>query len=192
MSRLRIFALGMALVANVLAGPSVAAPRDGSHDFDWDIGTWKMHIRRLEHPLTGSTTWYEMEGTTVNEKVWGGKANLATVEADGPHGHLELLALRLYNPQARQWSINFATSDVGRISVPSVGSFVNGRGTFYDYEDIKGRYVLVRFLIWSISPDAARSEQAFSTDGGKTWETNWINSYTRVKTAAPAGNGKQP
>ena len=78
--------------------------RDGRHDFD--IGTWKTHLGHLVHPLTGSTTWVEYEGTTVVRKVWDGRANLAELEADGPTGHLEVLSLRLYNPQSHQWSLN--------------------------------------------------------------------------------------
>jgi hypothetical protein len=162
-------------------GDSLSAGRDGQHDFDFDIGAWKTHTSRLVHPLTGSTTWTEMDGVTVVRKLWGGKANLAELESDGPTGHLELLALRLYNPQARQWSLNFATSNVGVLSVPMVGEFKDGRGEFYDQEPYNGRSILVRFRMWSISEDSAQSEQAFSDDGGKTWETNWVNKYTRMK-----------
>ncbi|MDQ2767313.1 MAG: hypothetical protein M3Y30_09180, partial [Gemmatimonadota bacterium] len=63
--------------------------RDGSHDFDFEIGTWKTHIRRLQHPLTGSTTWVDYEGSTIVRKVWGGKGNMAELEVDGPAGHIE-------------------------------------------------------------------------------------------------------
>ena len=166
------------------ASPASTA-RDARHDFDFDFGTWKMHIRRRLHPLTGSDEWTEMEGTTVTNKIWDGRANLATVEADGPTGHLELLALRLYDPRANQWSISFATSDVGVLSVPAVGGFTRGgsntaRGEFYDSELYHGRNILVRFSIWPTSANEVHSEQAFSADGGATWETNWINTYTRV------------
>jgi hypothetical protein len=157
------------------------AERDGQHDFDFDIGTWKTHTSRLQHPLSGSATWIEMEGTTVVRKVWNGRANLAELESDGPTGHLELLSLRLYDPQARQWNLNFATSNVGVPSVPMIGEFKNGRGEFFDQEPFNGRTILVRFTMLPITPDSARSEQAFSADGGKTWEVNWINKYTRVK-----------
>jgi hypothetical protein len=142
-------------------------------------------MRRLQHPLTGSTTWTEMDGTTVNSKVWDGKANLAEVEADGPNGHLELLALRLFNPATKEWNVNFATSGVGELNTPTgrpiIGEFKNGRGEFYDQEPYNGRAILVRFRIWPITAESAESEQAFSDDGGKTWEVNWINTYTRVK-----------
>ncbi len=165
--------------AGTAASPASSA-RDGQHDFDFDFGIWKIHIRRLVHPLTGSNEWTEMDGTAVTNKIWDGRANLATVEADGPSGHLELLALRLYDPQAHQWNISFATSDTGILSVPTVGGFHEGRGEFYDTELYQGRNILVRFSIWPVSPNEVRAEQAFSADGGTTWETNWINTFTRV------------
>ncbi|MGA7523575.1 MAG: hypothetical protein WBW84_14075 [Acidobacteriaceae bacterium] len=166
------------------APPPAAATRDGQHDFDFDTGTWKMHIRRLVHPLTGSTQWTEMAGTTVIHPIWNGRANLAEVEADGPganpRAHLELLALRLYDPVAHQWNIHFATSDTGILSVPAVGEFHDGQGTFYDSELFHGRNILVRFRIGPVSPTEVHSDQAFSADGGRTWEINWINTCTRI------------
>ena len=162
--------------------PPASTARDGQHDFDFDFGSWKIHIRRLVHPLTGSNEWTEMDGTAVTNKIWDGRANLATVEADGPSGHLELLALRLYDPVAHQWNISFATSDSGILSsVPIVGGFENGRGEFYDSELYRGRNILVRLSIWAVSASEVRSEQAFSIDGGTTWETNWMNTFTRVE-----------
>lgn len=164
------------------AGPTPSTTaRDGQHDFDFEFGAWKMHIRRLLHPLSGSTEWTEMNGTSVTNKIWDGRADLATVEAEGPSGHLELLALRLYDPQSHQWNVSFATSDVGILSVPAVGQFTDGRGEFYDTELFHGRNILVRFSIWPVSPNEFRSEQAFSSDGGKTWETNWINTFTLTR-----------
>jgi hypothetical protein len=155
---------------------------DVQHDFDFAFGTWKEHTSRLQHPLTGSTSWIEMDGTSVVYKIWNGRANLTELESDGSNGHLELLALRLYNPQAHQWSLNFATSNVGILGMPpTIGEFKNGRGEFYDQEVINGKAIWVRFRIFLTGPDTAQSEQAFSDDGGKTWETNWINKYTRPK-----------
>jgi hypothetical protein len=153
---------------------------DGRHDFDFDFGVWKTHTSRLKNPLSGSTTWTEMNGRTVVRKVWDGRANLAQLESDGPAGHLELLSLRLFDPQAHEWSLHFATSNVGVPSVPMVGKFSNGRGEFIDQEQYNGKTILVKFTMISLSPNTARSEQAFSADGGKTWETNWINNYTRI------------
>jgi hypothetical protein len=160
--------------------PSVQ--HDGQHDFDWEIGTtWKLHVMRLQHPLTGSNKWVELNGTVVARKVWDGRSNLAEIEVDGPTGHIEFLSLRLYNFQTHQWSLNFANSSVGTLNTPMIGEFKNGRGEFYDQETFNGRSILVRFVFSSVSPNSGRSEQAFSADGGKTWEVNWINTYTRIK-----------
>jgi hypothetical protein len=155
--------------------------RDGRHDFDFEIGTWKTHLRRLLHPLSGSTTWVEYEGTTVVRKVWDGRANLVELVADGPAGHFEGLSLRLYNPQSKQWSLNFASSNGGVMSQPTIGGFKNGRGEFFDQETFNGRAIFVRFVISDITPNSCRFEQSFSDDGGKTWEVNWIATDTRVK-----------
>jgi hypothetical protein len=154
--------------------------RDGQHDFDFDFGTWTTHSSRLLHPLSGSMTWADMDGLTVVKKVWDGRANLAEYKADGPAGHVELLSLRYYNPDAHQWGLVFATPSVGTLSVPCIGEFRNGRGDFYDQEEFNGKYILVRFSIWKITEDTAQSEQAFSDDGGKTWEVNWVNKYTKT------------
>ena len=169
-----------------------AAKRDGQHDFDFEIGAWKTHLSRRLHPLTGSTTWVEYEGTTVVRKIWDGRANMVELEVNGPAGHIEALSLRLYNPQSHQWSLNFSNSAGGTMSQPTIGEFKNGRGEFYDQEDFNGRMIFVRFVISDITPDSCHFEQAFSDDGGKTWEVNWIATDTRVKdasagAASPAG-----
>lgn len=153
---------------------------DGSHDFDFDLGTWHTQSKRILHPLTGSKDWVEYDGETVVRPVWGGRANLAEYHADGKAGHLELLALRVYDPAHQQWSINFTHPDSGTFSTPGVGVFANHRVEFYDQETIGDRAMLVRFSMSPIDADHAQSEQAFSSDGGKTWEVNWINRYTRA------------
>lgn len=160
---------------------SIPMDRDGQHDFDFEIGAWKTHLRRLANPLTGSTTWIEYEGTTVVRKVWNGKANLAELEVDSPSSHLEGLSLRLYNPESHQWSLNFANSNGGSMSQPTIGAFTNGRGEFFDQETLNGRAILVRLVISDITPSSCHFEQAFSADGGKTWEVNWIATDTRLK-----------
>ena len=154
---------------------------DGQHDFDFEIGTWKTHLSRRLHPLTGSTTWVEYEGTSVVRKVWDGRANLVELEVGGPEGHIEGLSLRLYNPQSHQWSLNFAGSSGGTLSQPTIGEFKNGRGEFFDQETLNGRAIFVRFVISDITSNSCRFEQAFSEDGGKTWEANWIATDTRAK-----------
>jgi len=160
--------------------PKAGDERDGQHDFDFEIGTWKTHLTRRLHPLTGSKTWVEYEGTTVVRKVWNGRANLVELKADGPAGHFEGLNLRLYNPQSHQWSLNFANGNGGVIGQPTVGQFKNGRGEFYDQETLNGRAIYVRFVISDVTSNSCRFEQSFSDDGGKTWEVNWIAIDTRV------------
>ena len=154
-------------------------PHEGSKEFDFTFGTWTEHSRRLLHPLTGSDKWVEWDGRTVVRKIWGGKASMAEFKGTTPSGPLELIALRVFNPQTHQWSLNFATSTVGKLNdVTAVGDFKNGRIDFYDQEPLNGRSILVRFSVYSTGHTTHVSEQAFSADGGKTWEVNWINRYT--------------
>jgi hypothetical protein len=155
--------------------------RDGQHDFDFEFGTWKTHVKRLQHPLSGSSSWTEYEGISIVSKVLGGRANLVELRMDGPAGHFEGMSLRLYNPHSHQWSLNFSNANAGTMSQPTIGEFKNGRGEFYDQETLDGRAILVRFVISDITADACRFEQAYSDDGGKTWEVNWIATDTRVK-----------
>jgi len=160
---------------------SASAATDGQHDFDFQIGTWKTHISRLREPFTASDKWDEYDGTSVISPVWSGRANLVELEVDGPAGHIEGLSLRLYNPESHQWSLNFANSKDGSLSVPTVGQFKNGRGEFFDQELFNGRMILVRNVVSQVNPNTSRFEQAFSDDGGKTWEVNWIATDTRGK-----------
>jgi hypothetical protein len=165
------------LLSALLAHPPL---RDGQHDFDFNIGSWKTHIRRLEHPLSGSTAWTTYDGTHVIRKVWGGKANLGQLEVDGPSGHLELMVWRLYNPQSHQWSLSFASSSGGTLGQPSIGELANGRFTFYSQETFDGRAVLVRTEWSDMTPTSCHLEIAYSDDGGKTWEVNWVADDTRA------------
>lgn len=181
---LAVFILLLKATAQTEAGqarPKTQARRDGHGDFDFEVGTWKTHLKRLRHPLSGSTSWIECEGVTTVRKVWNGRANLVELEADCPDGHFEGLSLRLYNPQSHQWSLNFSNSSDGTLSQPTVGEFKNGRGEFFDQEPLNGRAILVRFVISDIAANSCHFEQSFSEDGGKTWELNWIADDTRLK-----------
>ena len=153
--------------------------RDGQHDFDFNVGKWKTHIQRLQHPLTGSTTWIELNGTVTVRKVWDGRAQLEEIEADGTAGHFEGLTLFLYNPQSHQWSQNFANSNDGTLTQPTIGEFKNGRGELYNQESFNGKAILVRGVWSDIQPDSHRFEQSYSDDGGKTWEPNFVGTLTR-------------
>jgi hypothetical protein len=176
-------ALQFFLAILVIAVPVLAQANqtDGQHDFDFEIGTWKTHLRRLQRPLSGSTNWVEYDGTTVVSKVLDGRANLVELKVNGPAGRLEGLSLRLYNPQSHQWSLNFANINDGQMTRPAIGEFKNGRGEFYNEDTYNGRAIFVRFLITKITNDQYKFEQSFSIDGGQTWEVNWIAVDTRVK-----------
>src|ERR1051325_414502 len=169
--------LGIIAAALIAAG---AAARDGQHDFDFNIGTWKTHIRRLDKPLTGSNEWSEMSGIVSVRKVWDGRANLEEIEADGPAGHFEGLTMRLYDPKSRQWSLSWANATSAALGTASYGGFENGRGEFYDQETFGGKTVLVRQIYSGITRDAYRFEQSFSADHGRTWEPNFVADLTRL------------
>jgi hypothetical protein len=159
-----------------------AAQRDGQRDFDFEIGSWKIHLKRLVHPLTGSTSWVEFDGTSVTRKVWDGRSQLEEFETDSPAaGHIEGLTLRLYNPQSHQWSLYWANSKGGPIFPPQIGEFKNGRGEFFGQDTLDGKAIYIRFIWSNTSTNSPHFEQSFSEDGGKTWEVNWITDQTRVK-----------
>jgi hypothetical protein len=156
------------------------APRDGSHDFDWEIGRWTTVLRYRPEPLTGSNRWLDYRGTSDVRAVLGGRANLVELSVAGTAGRIEGASLRLYNPQARQWALNFASIRNGQLTAPVHGAFdANGRGLFYGQDTLDGRAVLVRFVISDVTPNSARFEQAYSADAGATWEVNWIAVDTR-------------
>lgn len=157
------------------------AGRDGAHDFDFEIGAWRTHLKRLVHPLTGSTTWVEYTGTTVVRPVWESGANLVELDVRGSAGRIVGLSLRLYDPQARQWSLNFSNRASGTLAPPVIGEFRDGRGEFYGLDTLDGRTILVRFVISDVTSTSCRFEQSFSDDGGRSWEVNWITDQVRVK-----------
>jgi hypothetical protein len=170
-------------VAQMDSGMSggMSAERDGQHDFDFNFGVWQTHIKHLVHPLTGSTTWEVLNGTVKVRKLLNGRAQLEEIEADGPRGHWEGLTWFLYNPQTHQWTQSYANQKDGILNAPSTGEFKNGRGELLDQETFNGRSVLLR-VVWSdITPDSHHLEEAFSDDGGKTWEPNFVAALTREK-----------
>jgi hypothetical protein len=167
-----------------VAEPAMPAARDGSKDFDWMLGNWKADLKKLVNPLTGSTTWVAYEGTQTTNKVLNGKAVVDEFVVDSPASKtsVEALTVRLYNPANQTWSIYWANAKNGEFSMPAtVGRWTNGRGEFYDHEQLNGRWILVRYVWSDVTPTSAHFEQAFSADGGKTWEVNWISNITRTK-----------
>lgn len=167
--------------ASVLGSDPEGKTSGTQHDFDFLFGSWAVHTRRLLHPLTGSNEWVEFDGTAIDKPVWNGRAQLEEFEANSPTGHIEGMTVRIYDTKSHQWSIYWANQSDGKFSLPAtVGQFREGRGEFFDQEDYKGKNIFVRYT-WMSSPDSPRWEQAFSPDGGKTWETNWIWTLTHMK-----------
>lgn len=151
-------------------------PRDGQHDFDFEIGTWATEVRVRRNPLSGAAAeWADYRGSSIVRQIADGRANLVELSVTGPAGRIEGVSFRLYNPQSRQWSLNFASFGNGLLTAPVYGGFDGrGRGTFYGQDMLDGRAILVRFVITQVARDEARFEQAYSADGGQSWEVNWI------------------
>src|SRR3954452_15069720 len=181
MIRTIVLGFAFALAATTLAQPSTAAAvpmaeRSGQSDFDWEIGTWTTKVRVLRNALSGKAPeWAEYEGTSVIRPLLGRRANFVELSVSGPAGKIEGGSLRLYNPQARQWNVNYASLRNGMLTAPVYGAFDGaGRGVFYGQDIADGRAILVRFIMTVVSKKEAHFEQAYSTDGGVTWENNWI------------------
>jgi hypothetical protein len=156
---------------------------DGRHDFDFEVGRWKAHVKTLVHRLSRSTDWDEFRGIVVTRTLpmlegW----NESEMEVDSPQSgkHIELLAVRMYNPSTRQWAIYGASIRTGVFDPPMIGQFRNGRGEFYSQDTWEGRPIFVRFIWNSVDANHTRLEQAYSNDGGQTWETNWIYEGERM------------
>ncbi len=154
--------------------------KDGLNDFDFFVGTWNSRQLRLRERLKGSNDWEEFRATLVNRKILGGMGNTDEVTMYRESGTVQGFGLRLYDLKSRQWSIYWADGKNGIMGVPEIGSFKDGRGEFYAHEPFEGRYIISRFIWSEITETSCKWEQAFSEDGGKTWETNWINTFTRA------------
>lgn len=174
-----LLVLALALPA---PSPAATAPASSSHDFDWNFGTWKTDIKRLLHPLSGATNWVAYEGTVTVRPLLGGIANIEVVKADGP-SHIELLDIRTYDPRSHQWIENGTSSRSGTLGVPAFGTFHDGRGIFYDQESFHNVTILVRQIFSDITANSYAFEQAFSTDGGQTWEPNFRANLGRTSSS---------
>jgi hypothetical protein len=170
--------------APVSSQQNVSEKRDEQRDFDFLEGSWKFHLKRLKQRLVGSNEWVEFDGTTVCRKVLDGRAEVEEMNVDSTdnHTHIQGLALRLYNPDSHQWSIYWVNGADGVLEPnPMVGQFSNGRGEFYNQQVYAGRAVYARFVWSGTTTNSPHFEQSFSTDGGKTWEVNWITEQTKRK-----------
>lgn len=182
-SALSMMAAGLMIapVAGQPAPAEAAASRDGQQDFDWEIGKWTTNVRVLRNPLTGAAPdWVEFRGISDVKRILGGRANSVELSVKNEKGAIEGVALRLYNPKTRQWSLNYATVSGGSMTAPVFGRFDGkGRGEFYGQDMLDGRAIMVKFVIAQITPKEAKFEQYYSADGGKSWELNWLAVDTR-------------
>ncbi len=150
----------------------------GIHDFDFLLGRWNVRHSRLRRRLVSDTAWDDDEGTATCETILDGVGNIERLPmpARGYSG----TTLRLYDPVAKEWSLYWADSRTGRLCSPVVGRFRNGVGDFYGEDVEGGQPVRVRFTWSHVTAASARWSQAFSTDGGASWETNWTMEFTRA------------
>ena len=122
-----LLAAFLAVSSTVASAQQAAAPvvqRDGQKDFDWEIGTWTTKVRVLQNPLTGEAPkWAEFEGTSVVKPLLDGRANFVELSVARTGGKIEGGSLRLYNPQSRQWSLNYASLRNGLLTAPVYGGF---------------------------------------------------------------------
>jgi hypothetical protein len=154
--------------------------QDGRADFDFFIGSWKLRNRCLQECLKGSTSWEEFGGASVVRKVLGGLGHIEEVTMERASGAAEELVVRLFNPQTQQWSVYEADTANGFDPRPVIGAFKDGRIEGYSHIPWESKYVFRR-VVWSeITGASFHWEQAFSADGGKTWETNWIADFVRT------------
>jgi hypothetical protein len=151
---------------------------DGRTDFDFLIGSWIVRNRRLKERLKGCTDWEEFESTCRARAILGGLGNMDEFTMERASGRDLAITVRLYNAVTGEWSIYWAARN-GTLDVPMVGRFEGPRGEFFSQEVFEGRHVFNRFIWTVMTPDSCRWEQAYSADGGKTWETNWIMEFTR-------------
>lgn len=157
---------------------------DGSHDFDFLLGRWRVRNERLLERLKGSDEWEQFEATLDVRPILGGLGNIDEFITDHWGGRFIGMSLRLYNPQTRLWSIYWADNRTGLLQPPVAGSFAEGIGRFEGNDMSEGQPVISRFIWSEITNKSARWEQAFSPDDGKTWETNWIMLFHRIHDVA--------
>jgi hypothetical protein len=161
--------------------PATAANLSGLHDFDWLVGDWRVKHRRLKERLADSHEWVEFEGTCSMRQLMEGWGNVDDNFLDIPGGAYRAVGLRSYDPTSGQWAIWWldGRNPFGELDPPVKGRFENGVGNFLANDTLRGKTVLVRFTWSQITPTSAHWEQAFSPDGGKTWEVNWTMEFKR-------------
>lgn len=158
----------------------IASQSSSPDDFDFLVGKWRVHNRKLNKRLAGCDEWNEFEAIGECRKILNGFGNTDSLKTDFDGKPFEGMTLRLFNPQTRLWSIYWADSNAVVLDVPQVGSFENGTGEFFAHDIFEGKPIIVKFN-WDAT-DALNPawSQAFSADEGKTWEWNWFMSFRRA------------
>jgi len=161
---------------------TTAAEQSAPHDFDFLVGSWRVHHRRLKLRLAGNHDWEEFEGTSRLEMTMAGAGTVDDNWLDLPGGAYRAVGIRAYDPKTGLWSIWWldGRNPQGPLDPPVRGRFENGIGTFTGNDTFNGKPIVVRYTWSRITPTTCHWEQAFSPDGGKTWETNWVMDLTRV------------
>lgn len=168
--------------AGASAAPAATAAPKPPGDFDWLHGSWRVRHRRLKARLADNHDWVEFDGTCVCQPMMGGFGNVDDNWLDLPGDPYRAMGMRAYDPKTRQWAIWWVDGRTphGPVDPPVRGGFKDGVGTFVTEDVQVGRKVLIRFEWSKITPRTAVWEQAFSPDGGKTWEMNWHMDFTRT------------
>jgi hypothetical protein len=161
----------------------VTASRSSSkNDFDFLLGTWSIHNRKLKSRLSGSTEWMEFDASHEMRKVLEDTGNLEHISATVGDRPFEGMAVRLFDPATRLWRIYWADNGSGLMGNPVIGSFENRVGTFFGKEKFRDKEIIVQFKWDATDSDKPVWSQAFSADNGKTWEWNWYMYFSRSAT----------
>ena len=195
--RRRAYIMTLLTLSLVIPGVSAAQSNQGSgrgmsqidsatsgvHDFEFLVGHWRVHHRKLKERLANSHEWIVFEGTLSSQPLMGGYSNVDDLVLDVPGAPYRGVALRSFDSKTQQWSIWWLDSrtPLGPLDPPMRGTFKDGVGTFYGDDTYNGRPIRARFLWTKITPTSCHWEQAYSQDEGKTWETNWVQDITRVR-----------
>lgn len=155
-----------------------AQPRGGPHDFDFELGRWRVH-----HRVKRDGHWTEFEGTSATRALVDGSAVVEENTFFRPAGTSYGIAIRAYDAKTAQWAIWWidGRNPHAAMDPPVVGRFVDGVGTFYSDAVVDGKTIRTRYLWSQITAKSARWEQALSSDRGETWETNWVMEFRRVE-----------
>jgi hypothetical protein len=157
----------------------VATKSSSEKDFDFLIGKWKVHNRKLKSRLSGCSEWTEFEAQVDCRKTLNGYGNIDSFQTTIDRMPFEGMSLRLFSRKTRLWSIYWANSETVELDRPQVGSFDNRIGSFYARDTYEQKDIIVQFRWDASNPNTPVWSQAFSPDNGQTWEWNWYMTFQR-------------